>query len=356
MVTGARSVESPFSIRSLTLTGLFVLACFYTLSLGRALFFPIVLGLLLSFLLAPIIRAFKHIWIPAPVAAAVVLLALGVGLAYGVYRLSEPAAEWMGKAPQAFREIEYKLRILKKPVQEMSKATELLGEVTNLTAEKTTQPVELKGPTWSDHLFNITGEFVAGLATTVILLYFLLASGDLFLQKLVKVSPRLRDKKRVVEISHAIETQVSTYLLTVSCINVGLGLVVGLAMSVLEMPNPALWGVMAAFLTFIPYAGHFFGIVVVTLVAAWTFDDLGWILLIGGTYWSLAFIEGMVVTPMVLGRRLTFNPVVVLLSLFLWGWIWGVGGALLAVPILAVFKIFCDHTPPLAPIGELLGR
>lgn len=126
-------------------------------------------------------------------------------------------------------------------------------------------------------------------------------------------------------------------------------------MFVLGMPNPILWGVIAALLTFIPYLGHLIGVAVVSLAAA-TFDELGRIAMAGGIYWGMAVIEGTFVTPLILGRRLTLNPVVVLFSLFFWGWIWGIGGALLAVPLIGAVKICCDHIEPLAPIGEFLGR
>jgi len=179
---------------------------------------------------------------------------------------------------------------------------------------------------------------------------------DLFLQKLVKVFPRLRDKKQAVGIMRNIEEQLFLYLFTVTGINLALGTAVGIAMHLLGMPNPILWGVMAAFLTFIPYIGHIVGIVVVTLAATLTFDDLGQIFLIAGVYWGLAILEGSFASSMILGRRLESNPVVLILAIMIWGWIWGVGGALLAVPLLAAFTIMCDHLEPLHPIGEFLGK
>ena len=180
--------------------------------------------------------------------------------------------------------------------------------------------------------FSMTGEFFIGVATTLILLYFLLSSGDLFLHKLVKVLHRRSDKRRAVEIVRQIEEQLFRYLFTVTCINVGLGTSSAWRCIWLGMPNPIFWGTMAALLTFIPYLGHIFGIIVVMLVAAMTFDELGQMFLVGGVYWGLALLEGWFATPMILGQRLEINPVVLLIGLMLWGWIWGIGGALLAVP------------------------
>jgi len=351
-----RMFNGALTVHSMALTGLFALAIFYTLHLGRVVFLPIAIAVLFTALLGPLLRKLKTIRIPEPVGAAILLSAVVFVLGSGVSRLAEPAGEWAARAPEAFREAEYKLRVLKKPMQDMTKATELISKAANFEETKKVQQVQVKGDAWSMKIFSVTGEFVAGLATTLILLYFLLSSGDHFLQKLVKVLPRLQDKKQAVEIVREIEGQLFLYLSTVTCINIGLGILVGFAMFLLGMPNPMLWGAMAALLTFIPYLGHVVGVAVVSLVAGMTFDDVGWMFLVGGAYWGLAVIEGTFVTPMVLGDRLEINPVVLIIGLMLWGWIWGIGGALLAVPLLVAFKIFCDHVEPLSSVGDFIGK
>lgn len=349
-------VEQHLTLHSRALTGLFLLALFYTLHLGRVIFLPMAIALLLAVLFAPILRRLKQWRVPEPLGATILLSLFVAVLGYGTSRLAEPAAEWTMKVPVALREAEFKLQVFKKPMQEVTKATELLSKAAALDEPKKVQQVEVKGEAWPMRVFSLTSDFMIGLATTVMLLYFLLSSGDLFLQKLVKVLPRLRDKKRAVEIVRHIEEQLFQYLFTVTGINLALGMTIGFAMHFLGMPNPILWGAMAALLTFIPYIGHIFGIVVVMLVAALTFDEVGQMFLVGGAYWGLAIVEGSFVTPMILGRRLESNPVVLILAVMLWGWIWGIGGALLAVPLLAAFKIVCDHLEPLQPIGEFLGR
>lgn len=342
---------------SVSLAGLFLLALLYTLHVGRVIFLPMTIALLFAVLFAPLLRRMKRMYIPEPIGAAMLLFLLVGLLGYGVSRLSEPAAEWVDRAPAAFREAEVKLRVLKKPMQEMSKATELFAKAAAFDeSKKKVQQVEVKGDGWQIKFLSITGELIIGFATTLILSYFLLSSGDLFLQKLVKVLPRWPDKKRAVEIVRQIEGQLFEYLLTVSLINMGLGTAVGIAMYLLGMPNPVLWGAMAALLTFIPYLGHLFGVIVVMLVAALTFDEVGRMFLVGGVYVGLAIIEGSFATPMIVGRRLAINPVVLLLGLMVWGWIWGIGGAFLAVSLLVAFKIFCDHVEILSPAGEFLGK
>ena len=355
-VTVDEELRPHLHVHSITLTGLFILALLATLHLGQIVFLPITIALLFAVLFAPLMRRLKHFNIPEPVSAAIFLSLLIAALGFGVTRLAEPASEWASRVPEAFREAEYKLRVIKQPMQDMTKATEMLAKATTLDGAKKVPQVEVKNDAWPMKFFSVTGEFLLELATTLILLYFLLSSGDLFLQKLVKVLPKWPDKRRAVEIVRQVEEQLFQYLFTVTCINIGLGAMVGTAMYFLGMPNPILWGTMAALLTFIPYLGHMFGIVVVTLVATLTFDEMSQVLFVSSAYGGLALLEGWFVTPMILGRRLEINPVVLLIGLMLWGWIWGVGGAFLAVPILVTFKIVCDHIEPLEPIGEFLGR
>ncbi len=189
-----------------------------------------------------------------------------------------------------------------------------------------------------------------------ILLYFLLASGDLFLRKLVKVLPSLEDKKRAVEIARQIETEVSTYLSTVTFINAVLGLAVWGVMALIGVPNPLLWGVLAAVTNFIPYPGRDDHVRRARRVGFVTFNDLPHALLPPGAFLICNVLEAYVLTPMILGKRLTLNPVMIFVALSFWGWMWGIAGAVMAVPIMVVFKIFCDHSEPLAPIGEFLGH
>jgi predicted PurR-regulated permease PerM len=352
----ASFTEVPLHLRSVALYGLFILGVLYTLHFGQVVFVPITLAILLTVLLAPLIRRMKRLGIPEPLGAALLLAMIICIVGYGITRLAEPAAQWAAKAPEAFGEAEYKLRVLKKPMQEMNKASEALSKATNLEESKKVQQVVVKGDSWSMRLFSVTGEFLAGLAAMLVLLYFLLSSGDLFVQKLMKVLHTLQDKKRAVEIIREIEGQLATYLFTVTCINCGLGVLVGTAMWLLGMPNPILWGTMAAFLTFIPYLGHMVGITVVSLVAAMTFDSVGWMFAAAGSYAALGIIEGSFAYPMILGQRLELNPVVLLIGVMLWGWIWGIPGALLAVPLMVAFRILCEHIEPLAAVGDFMGR
>lgn len=345
----------PLNIRSLALTGIFLFLTVYSLKLGSTFFIPVVLALLLNFLFASVIRALSRLYIPAPLGAALVLFALLGSLAFGIYQLALPARDWMAKFPQTVRQVERKLKDVKQSVQEVTKATQEVDRLTSLNTGEKTQKVEVRRSTLGESLLGPTQEFLVGAGLVFILLFFFLASGDLFLRKLVSVLPTFHDKKLAVEISHQIEHDISTYLLAITVINMVFGAAVGGSMYLLGMPNPLLWGVMAGFLHFIPFLGAMIGITIVTMVALVTLDNMTTILLVPVSYLGLNLLEEYVILPHVMGRRLMLNPVVVLLWAIFWGWLWGVPGALMAVPLLAILKIICDHVEPLSAIAEFLG-
>ncbi len=345
----------PVSLHSIALKGLFVLAVFYTLKIASSFFVPFVLAILLKFLFASVIRGMGRFHVPPPVGAAIVVLGLLSALGLSVYQLAAPAREWMATLPQTARQIEGKLADLKRSVREVSKAGEEVDRLTNLGGKEQIQRVEIRKPSLGETLLGPTQDFLVSAGVLVILLFFLLASEDLFLRKLVTVLPHLREKKLAVEITRQIELDVSGYLLTITLINACFGTAVGLAMFFLGMPNPVLWGVMAALLHFIPFLGAVVGISIVTLVALVTLETMSTILLVPTIYFALNLLEEYVLLPVVIGRRLMLNSVIVLLWLVFWAWLWGVPGALMAVPLLAIVKIVADHLKPLASLAEFIG-
>jgi predicted PurR-regulated permease PerM len=349
------ALRDHIEIRSLAITGLFVLALFYTLYFARAFFLPIVLAVLLDFLLSPLIRTLKRARIPEPFGAALVMVVLLGATGVAVYGLAGPAREWGSKLPASMREAESRLQKLRRPVEQVSKTAEQVEQATKMDNSKTTEVV-VKGPSLSERLFGTTQTILTTAVEVIILLYFLLAAGDLFLQKLIKVLPQLRDKKKAVAIARETEASISTYLVTVTLVNLGLGVAVAAVMYVLDMPNPILWGALAAFAEFIPYLGATAMVAVLTLAGLVTFEQVGHALLVPGGYLAVNLLQSQFIAPLILGRRLTLNPVAIFIGLVFWWWIWGVPGAFMAVPLIATFKIFCDHIEALAPIGEFLGR
>jgi predicted PurR-regulated permease PerM len=352
---GHRLAQSQ-GVRSFALTGLFVLACFYTFYFAREFFLPVVLALLLNFLLSPVVRGLARVHIPEFLGAALVLIALLGGIAFLGYEFSGPVNDWIQRAPEIASKLQKQVRGWTKPVQEVSKVSEQVGKMTNNEGAAAPRQVELKPPGLVDRLLTQTWTVLFQLVVLLILLYFLLASGDLFLRKLIKVLPRFQEKRAAVEIANEIESSISRYLFTVALINLALGAAASLAFWLIGLPTPSLWGLMGGLLNFIPYLGALTTIVIVTIVATATIPNVGHALLAPLAYLALGTLEANLFTPWVMGRRLTLNPVMIFVSLILWGWIWGIAGALLAVPILTVLKIICDRVEPLAAIGEFLGK
>ena len=349
-------LQRPFTVRSVALMGLFLLAVFYTIYFVRSLLLPLVLALLLSYLLRPIVRGLARIKIPPLVGAALLLLTLVGALGYGASFLTAPAAGWIEKAPYSLQQLQQRLSPFRKPMAQVAEASGAIEKLATTNAAPAKTPtVEVKQHTLTDRLYAHTSELLVSAVTMIILLYFLLAYDGVFLGKLIKLMPTLSDKKRAVTIAHEIEAQISRYLFTITLINISLGIAVGTAVGFLGLPNPLLWGVLVAVLNFIPYLGALTGIFCMLLGALLSFDNLGFALIFPATYLVLATIEGNFVTPFVMGRSLTLNPVLVLLSLTFWGWMWGIVGILLAVPILAAFKIFCTHLEPMEPLAEFMS-
>jgi len=189
-----------------------------------------------------------------------------------------------------------------------------------------------------------------------VLLFFLLASGDVFKFKLVTAMPRLSEKKRALSIWRDVEQDVSVYLRTITIINASLGVVIGLGLYAIGLPNALLWGVMAALLNFIPYIGALVGLSVVSVVAIITFDPLSHAMIAPLVYAASNLTESQFVTPSILGKRLSLNPVVVFVSVIFWGWLWGMPGAMMAVPMLIIVSAVCTNFPALHIFAGFLTR
>ena len=342
---------------SIAITGLFVLALFYTLYFAREFFRPVVFAVLLSFLFSPVVRALKRARIPEPLGAALVLVALIGALGGGIYALREPAQRWAARAPETMAGIGDKLRELRRPVESVARTAEQVQEAAERGGDAAEpREVVVREQSFGERVFGTTQAFVTHALEALVLLYFLLAGGDRFLQKLIKVLPHFQDKKKAVHIARETEASISTYLATVAMINIGEGVVVALAMWAIGMPNPALWGALVVLLEFIPYLGAAMMVVVLSLVALVTYDDVWRAVAAPAIFLAINIIQANFVAPLVLGHRLTLNPVAILVGLLFWWWLWGIPGAFIAVPLLATFKIFCDHIETLAPIGEFLGK
>jgi predicted PurR-regulated permease PerM len=343
----------PTDLQTLIPLGIFVVLCFYTMYFTREILIPIFFAFVLNLLLQPVMRILTRLHVPRAIAALLMIL-LFFGVVGGVgASISSPAAEWIAKAPESMTRLEQRLYFLKKPLAQLQDATKRVEELTQTNRKQVT--VAVTSQALDSVLMLSTQSFVVGLGVTVVLLFFLLVAGDMFLRRLVEILPKLSNKKQLVEISQEIERNISGYLFTITLMNAAVGLFTGLAAYLFGMSDPILWGVAAFLLNYLPIFGPLLGTGMLLLAGLVTFDTVWQAALPAAAYLLIHIVEGETITPMLLARRFTLNPVLVIISIVFWYWMWGVAGALLAVPLLATFKIICDRIRSLAALGHFLG-
>jgi predicted PurR-regulated permease PerM len=323
--------------------------------LARDFLLPVVIAILLALVFGPAVRSMRRRGIPAPVSASAIVGVLLVGVSAGGLLLVGPVSEIVADAPRISAQIREKLYVLRAPLQAIGRATAQIEELVT-PGEGTAEVVVDDGGTTAIRVIALdAGQRITSTVFCLVLLLFILASGDLFKEKLIKVLPTLHDKKNALRIANDFEHEVSRYLITVTVINIGVGIAVGLAFWALDMPSPVLWGIATALANFLPYIGAAIVAIVAFGIAVVAFDTLGQAFLPPLLFLALSAVEGQILTPMIVGRRHTLNPVVILLSVAFWGWIWGIIGALVAVPALIAIKVFADHVERLQPFGEFLS-
>jgi predicted PurR-regulated permease PerM len=343
----------PSDIKTVFLGGLFLLAMLAACYVASEIVLPIVLAFVLSLVLQPAMRVFERIRLPRGIAAMLLILVLfgtlgGLGTA-----LSGPAANWAQKLPTGIPKLQERLSFLSRPIAALQKFAEQAQGLTQ-GGELKAVPVAVQGSRLSDQLLSGTRSFASGLLETVLVLFFLLVSGDTFLRRLVEILPRFKNKRQAVDISQQIESDVSVYLFTITIMNVAVGVATGAVMAFCGVGDPILWGTVAFLLNYIPILGPMIGVVVLLLAGLLSIDLLWLAFLPAGLYLLIHLVEGETVTPMLLARRFTINPVLVILSLVFWYWMWGVPGAVLSTPMLAITKIICDRIRPLMAFGHFM--
>ena len=371
----------PTDFRIVIQLGLLILAALAAMYVAAEVILPIVLAFVLKLLLQPAMRVFERLHLPRPIAALLVLFVffsaiLGLGTA-----LSSPGSAWLEHLPQSVSKLEERLSFLREPIGVIRNFMRRAEELAQMGPPQLSPAVSpsLAGPTGSagnvamgaatppevspssessallHQIFLGTWSFAAGFGTTILMLFFLLVSGDTFLRRLVEVVPSFRNKRQVVDISQQIERDISIYLVTITIMNALVGISTGLVMWGFGTGDPILWGVVAFLLNYIPVIGPCFGVVLFLLVGALGINSIWQALLPAACYLTIHLIEGQIVTPLILARRFTLNPVLVIMTLVFWFWMWGVIGAVLSIPMLAIAKIICDRIRPLAALGHFLS-
>jgi len=341
-------------VYSVCLTILAVIALFAALGYAKALIIPIVFALLVSILLRSAVNWLnQRLRFSRALSAAGLMVLMLILLATIMVYAIQPATQWVKELPSKMPEIEYRLSLLLDPLEEVTQATRKVGNLGN--DEGSSRVVETEQNTFPSALLSQTPTAIASVFVTFVLIFFMLASGDKLLRKLVKVLPTIEDKRRAISIARAVENKVSRFLGAMTLVNIGLGSAVAVAAYFVGLPHPIVWGFIAFVLNYIPYLGPFTGAIATSIAGILTFDSTLHALAMPAIYIGFNIIEGNFITPTVMGKVLTLNPMIVFISLLLWGWLWGVIGIFLAVPILAVFKIICDHIDSLKQIGEFMS-
>ena len=344
----------PSDTKTFFIGGIFLLAMLATAYVAREIVLPLVFAVILNLLMQPTLRGLQRMRVPKPLGALLLILvffATIVGLGTAV---SGPAETWIAKLPEGIPRLQERLSFLNAPInalQTFLKAADNFG-----VAGPARSPAgPLDGGAILSSVFAGTRSFASGLFTTVLFLYFLLVSGDSFLRRFVELLPRFKSKRQAVDISQQIERDISAYLITIAVMNALVGAATALVMWWTGVGDPVLWGTVAFILNFVPILGPISCVVIFLFAGLLTIASTWQALLPAALYGAIHLIEGETVTPFLLAKRFTLNPVLVILSLAFWYWLWGVPGAILSTPILAITKIVCDRVRPLAALGHILA-
>ncbi|MGK2740574.1 AI-2E family transporter [Tepidicaulis sp. LMO-SS28] len=322
------------------LSFLAILALLYTFYLAQALIAPVFTAIVVSFLFTPLLRLFPLKHLPDPAAAAIIVFTL-LGLSSGgLYLLADPVSEWAERIPAAIEEFRQRTREITISMEEMR---EMADSLSDMEEEARNQDVVIQEASLANRALTLAGTIGTSLLIFFVFLYFILATNHLMRDRIVQIAPRIGDKEKARRIIRDIEREISGYLVSVTLINMGLGTAIGLCMWAIGLPNPVLWGAAGMILNYIPYLGPAIGMTLTGIAGFLTMPDPVYALLPPAFYFLCNLIESQLVLPTVIGRRHTINSAVVFLSIVFWGWMWGVIGAVLAVPILVIVKTAFSH-------------
>ncbi|TWU51240.1 AI-2E family transporter [Rubripirellula reticaptiva] len=336
----------------------------YALYFARSMAVPVVTSFVIYMVLRPIVRQGKRIGINPAIGSAGIIFGLLVALGLATYLVFEPAQQTIAEAPSHIAIVKEKLSFVTEKLQAVNQATEDLADTTSqtetsasATADDEPVPVEIKQPEWTSNVTYLsgTGNVVSFITICVALLYFLLATGDSLLRSIMHALPDFTARRRLVEVIANVQEGLGNYLAKISAINAGLGVSVALAMWLLGMPSPVLWGAMAFLFNFIPIVGAITGGAIIFVVALVNFDPTYYAFVVTALFLTLTSLEGQFITPAILGRSMSISPILVFLSIVLWGWMWGIMGVFLSVPILIAGRMACEGYDGLRPLAYVLG-
>jgi len=341
------------------LSGIFILSIVAAIYLARDFLIPVVFAFLIALTFRPAVRKLARYNVPPWAAATGFASILVLTFVVAAYLASGPISAWIADAPEIQRAFLEKIRSIRSWFGGILNLTEQIQDAAAPASEAGVQEVVIKDsglPALFATAAGYPANFVFMMSGALVIALFLMASGDLFYEKLVRVLPTLTDKKMALRIVYDVEREVSAYLFTLTAVNAGVAVAVGISFQLLGMPTPYLWALLAFVVNFIPYIGPIAGTALSGLAAIVVFDTLSYALLTPLVYIVIIGIETQFVSPYVLSRRLQINSVAILLALAFWTWAWGIPGIIVAVPLLVTFRIFCSHLESLSAVGEFLGE
>ncbi len=336
-----------------SILGLFLLALLTVVHFARELLLPVAIGTILALILEPVVGLLRRLRIPRALAAALVVIGMLGAVSGLATRIYEPAREWMAALPSSLPEARRKLATLRKPIDAMREAAESVSRAAETPPRRGERTVYVERAGTSG--LTATQDALLGVGATVLILYFLLASGPLFRAKLCALASTPEGERRVLLVCDAVRRDISRFVAISTTLNLGLGTATGLLALAVGLPNPALLGTLAALLNYIPYVGSAAMLAVIGLVSILQFDTVGQMLMPVLGFLALTTIEGQVLQPMLFGRQMSVAPVVVFLWVLGWGWMWGLGGVFVAVPSLMAIRICAAQFPELRPLAILLA-
>ena len=337
---------SPPGSRSASLLIVAIVAAGAALYVAQEVFVPIALALLFAALFRPLVRVFEGIRIPPPASATLIVLGCLALLGIGGFFLAQPVRAWMRDAPKTLAAARTKLDKLRRPIKQVSQAVqkaqqEVTGEAPKPAQVQAAAPPSAPIPPFVGRVFTTTAGVLGTFLQTIVVLFLLLATGDLFTRKLAAVMPKPAKGTPEQTVEEA-EAVVRRYLVVTALINLGQGVLVALTMWLIGMPTPPLWGALTFVFEFLPYIGALFMVVSLTITGLATFEGIGQVLLAPSAYIIISTIQNNAVSPFAYGSGLRLNPLAVLVSVLIGWFLWGVAGAFVAVPLLAAVKIFVD--------------
>ncbi len=340
------------------LSGLLAMAVIYTLHTAADILVPIMLATFLGLLFFPLVRKLAKMGIPSFITAGLVIATLLTAAWLSVSFMAKPAEAWLKDAPRSIRQLrEQSLQTDQKieDIKQLAEEVDELTEVEDTNDRSKPQPVTIKQPGLFEELVGGLPTLVAQAVIVVFLTFFLLVTADTFLLKIVRCGKTWAQRRKIVVIARSIQRELSRYLGLITLINIGLGAATAGFLHAMDVPRAIMWGAIVALFNFAPYLGAVTSTFLLMVVGLTTFPTPAEALVIPAGFLVLTTLEGQIITPTLVGRNMSINPTVVLLSVIFWGWMWGIAGALMAVPLLTCFKVFCDRYPPMQFVGSFLS-